>query len=119
MVVQWLRDCTVTLRARVRVGVESLNISILVHPSSAPTGLSEELVVCKSVYGFSHLKEHLGLFEKSRGFIPGPGLLSIIISSSSLHRRELTLAVYTALNNQQPTIHSVRKSILIYINLVL
>ena len=29
-------------------------------------------LVCKSVYGFAHLKEHVGLFERSTGLSPVP-----------------------------------------------
>ena len=85
----------------------TLNFSLLVRPPSAPTELSKGLGVCKYVYGFAHLKEHLELFENRWGLSSSPGFLSIIISSSSRHRRELTMAVLlTALktiNNQSTT----------------
>ena len=61
-------------------------------PPSAPTWLSKRPGLCKSVYGFANLKEHL--FEKSMGFSPVPGFYRHHgLLSSSLHRRELTLAV--------------------------
>ena len=46
--------------------------------ASALTGLSKGLRLCKSVYRWAHL-----VFFKEMGNIHGPGLLSIIISSSS------------------------------------
>ena len=50
-------------------------------PPSAPTRLSKGLGVFKSVFGFVLLKEHLGLFEKSRGLSPVP-----VFYLSSFHR---------------------------------
>ena len=64
---------------------------------SAPTGLSKDWGLRKPVYGF----------EKSRDY---PLFLFIIILS--LHRRELTLAVLMALNNQQTTTNKIGETIL-------
>ena len=74
----------------------TLNFSVLVLPPVPRLGYQKDRG-CKFVFGFVHLKEHLGLFEKSRGLSPVP---VFYLSSSSFHRRELTMAVYTALNNQ-------------------
>ena len=65
----------------------TLNFSVLVL-SQCPDWVIKRT---GGVYGFGHLKVHI--IRKEQGIILGPGLISIIISSSSLQRRELTMAV--------------------------
>ena len=42
-----------------------------------PNWFNKGLVMCKTVYGYVHLKDHLESVEKSRGLSPGSGLLSV------------------------------------------
>ena len=46
----------------------TLNFSVLVRPPVPQLGYQKDGVVGCNLYGFAHLKEHLGLFEKSMGF---------------------------------------------------
>ena len=61
--------------------VPVVHLSVLVRPQ-CPDWVIKRTGVCKSVYGFMHLKEHLGLFEKSGGLSP---VLGFYLSSSHRH----------------------------------